>query len=64
MKRPISALVACLFVLGLMPSIASAAKDKGEVYIVDSAGVPMVPASRGGRASSGKPATTTSPSFR
>jgi hypothetical protein len=47
MKRLISALVACLLGLGLMPSIASAARDKGDVYMIDPAGVAMVPGQSG-----------------
>lgn len=46
MKRLISSLVVCLLGLGLLPSPASA-RHKGDLDMVNSAGIPMVPGQSG-----------------
>ena len=47
MKRLITGLVACVLAVGLVPSVASAAKGKGDVFQVNPEGVPMVPGQSG-----------------
>ncbi|MGH2788469.1 MAG: NEW3 domain-containing protein [Actinomycetota bacterium] len=47
MKRLVATLAMCLLGLGLMPTVASAAKGKGDVYLINPAGLPMVPGQSG-----------------